>query len=79
MMFQKHGKAHVGLDDMILICQFMDLLSHYLYELSFKKNASEKIICTSTPLHAANENEAGFHSDPANPVQEFRKIPTPGS
>lgn len=41
-MFQKHGKAHVGLDDMILICQFMDLLSHYLYELSFKKKMQVK-------------------------------------
>lgn len=59
MTFQKHCKAHVVLDDMVLIYQFTTLLSHYLHELK-KIYASEKRICTSSLL-TANENEAGFH------------------
>lgn len=34
-----------------------------------KNTSSEEIICTSSALLADNENEAGFHPDPANPVQ----------
>lgn len=44
-----------------------------------KNTSSEEIICTSSSLLADNENEAGFHPDPANPVQEFGKIPMPVS
>lgn len=56
--------------------KFMNLLSHYRHEFRGKKTSSEEIICTSSPLLADNENEARFHPDPANPVQEFGKIPT---
>lgn len=70
MMFQKYCKAHVGLDDMVLIYQCMNLFSHHLHELR-KKNASEKNNLYLVTILAANENEAGFHPDPANPVQEF--------
>lgn len=59
--------------------EFMNLLSHYLHGRGKKNTPNEEIICTSPSLLADNENEAGFHPDPANPVQEFRKIPMPVS
>lgn len=57
----------------------MNLLSHSLQERGKKNTSNEETICTSSSLLAENENNAGFHPDPANPVQEFGKIPMPVS